>query len=71
MCQALGLATRGGKDNLFFFLKTTFCMILFFFFFAKPHSHMEILVPRPGMEPVSPAMEAQSPKHWTIRESPV
>ena len=27
-----------------------------------------ILVPPPGTEPVPPAVEAQSPNHWTIRE---
>ena len=28
------------------------------------------LVPWPGMEPVPPAVESQSPKHWTAREFP-
>ena len=27
-----------------------------------------ILVPRPGIEPVSPALEAQNLNHWTISE---
>ena len=27
-----------------------------------------ILVPRAGIEPVLPAVEAQSPNHWTVRE---
>ena len=27
-----------------------------------------IVVPRPGIEPVSPAMEGWSPNHWTARE---
>ena len=27
-----------------------------------------ILVPRPGIEPVLPAVEAWSPTHWTTRE---
>ena len=27
-----------------------------------------ILVPRPGIEPSPPAVEAQSPNHWTARE---
>ena len=30
-----------------------------------------ILVPRPGVEPVPPAVEAQSPNHWTAREFPL
>ena len=29
-----------------------------------------ILVPWPGIEPVAPAVEAQSPNHWTAREVP-
>ena len=29
------------------------------------------LVPHPGIEPTSPAVEAQSPNHWTTREFPV
>ena len=30
----------------------------------------EILVPRPGIEPMSPALEAQGLNHWTAREVP-
>ena len=30
-----------------------------------------ILVPQPGIEPMSPEVEAQSPKPWTSREFPV
>ena len=29
-----------------------------------------ISVPRPGIEPGPPAVEAQSPNHWTAREFP-
>ena len=29
-----------------------------------------ILVPPPGIEPVPPRVEAQSPNHWTTREVP-
>ena len=29
-----------------------------------------MLVPQPGNEPVSPALEAQSLNHWTAREVP-
>ena len=29
-----------------------------------------ILVPRPGIEPVPPMVEAQSPNHWTDRKVP-
>ena len=30
-----------------------------------------ILVPRPGIEPSPPALEAQSVNHWTAREVPI
>ena len=33
-----------------------------------PHVAREIFVPRPGIEPVSPALGAQSHNHWTTRE---
>ena len=39
------------------------------FFFFWPHS--ENLVPQPEIEPVLPAVEAQSLNHWTAREVPV
>ena len=29
-----------------------------------------ILVPQPGIEPMSPAFARQIPNHWTIREIP-
>ena len=29
-----------------------------------------LIVPRPGFEPVSLAVEAQSPNHWTARKFP-
>ena len=27
-----------------------------------------VLVPQPGIELVSPAVEAQGPNHWTVRK---
>ena len=41
----------------------------FFFFLATQHS-MRILVPRPGFEPVPPAVEGRSLNNWTTREFP-
>ena len=32
---------------------------------------MRDLSPQPGIEPVSPAVEVQSPNHWTAREFPL
>ena len=42
--------------------------ILFFFFFWPHGAACGILVPRPGIKPVPPALEAQSLNHWTARE---
>ena len=39
-----------------------------FFFFG--YSAGGILASSPGVEPVPPAVEAQSPNHWTARELP-
>ena len=60
--QANGLKEGGGKssyrkeeeDDLFW-----------------PHrTACGILVPRPGIEPVTPAVEVPSPNHWSTREVP-
>ena len=43
------------------------------FFFWLPHIACGTLVPWPGIEPISPALEALeawSPIHWTTREVP-
>ena len=48
------------------FRSTTF---FFFFFLAMPCSG--ILVPRPGIKPTPPALEAWSLNHWTAREAPI
>ena len=50
-------------------------LFLYFFNFLKtfffwPHA-CGILVPRPGIEPVSLALEARSLNHWTTREVPI
>ena len=41
-----------------------------FFFFLPCGTVCGILVPRPGIKPVSPALEAWSLKHWTTRDVP-
>ena len=38
--------------------------------FQHHSSKCRILIPRLGIEPVPPAVEAQSLKHWTIKEVP-
>ena len=40
----------------------------FFFFFLPRPAACGILVPRPGIEPAPPAVEAWSPNHQTARE---
>ena len=40
----------------------------FFFFFWPCHEACGILVPQPGTKLVPPALEAQSPNHWTSKE---
>ena len=44
---------------------------LFIYLFWPCHLAFDILVARPGIEPMPPAWEAQSPNHWTGREVPV
>ena len=41
-----------------------------FFFFGGEATAYGILIPQPGIEPMRPAMEAQTPNHWTTREVP-
>ena len=47
-------------------------IVFFFFFFAFWPYYVVcgILVPWPAIKPVSPAVVAQSPNHWTVREVP-
>ena len=44
--------------------------LYFFFFFWPCRAACGILVPGPGIEPMPPAVEAQSPNHWEAREVP-
>ena len=47
---------------------TDLFLCFFFFFFWPCHLACGILVPRPGIKPVAPAVEARSPNHWTTTE---
>ena len=51
-----------------FFKKNPF-MYLFFYFWLH-HAACGILIPRPGTEPMPPAVEVRSLNHWTTREVP-
>ena len=42
--------------------------IFFFLIVWLHHMACGLSVSRPGMEPTPPALEAESPNHWTARE---
>ena len=44
--------------------------VLFFFFFLLHYAACGILVPQPGIKPMSAAMGAQSLNHLSTREVP-
>ena len=46
------------------------CHRTFFFFFLPCLTTCGILVPRPGIEPMPPEVEARSLNHWFTREVP-
>ena len=46
----------------------SFLTIFSFLFFWPHHMAYGILVPKPRMEPIHPAMETQSLNHWAVRE---
>ena len=52
----------------FVYLFVCFWIFLFFSFFCATLQGIGILVPQPGIEPMPPEVEAQSPSHWTARE---
>ena len=59
-----------GFKNIYLLMtneKSALLKCLFFFFFAVPCG---ILVPRPGIAPKPPALEARSLSHWTTKEIP-
>lgn len=45
-------------------------VIFFLLHFLAMLRACEILVPHPGIELMLPALEAQSPNHWTAKEVP-
>ena len=47
-----------------------FFIIIIILIFWPCHVAWGILVPRPGIEPVPSALEAQNLNHWTIKEIP-
>ena len=55
--------------SLFLRLKILLFFLSFFFFWSY-YVTCGTLVPWPGIKPVSPAVDAQSPNHWPTREVP-
>ena len=53
---------------MIFLIKEIFLFSFSFFFLAPPCAACSILVPQPGIEPVPPVVEVQSPNHWTARD---
>ena len=51
-------------------LTVVFLLSFFFFFFWLRYAACGILVPRPGIEPMAPAVEAWTLNHWTAKEVP-
>lgn len=54
--------------GFFFFFFSSFKKI--FFFFWLPHSACRLLVPQTVVEPMPPAVDMQSPNHWSAQEFP-
>ena len=48
-----------------------FVVVVVCFAFQPHHVACGILIPWPGIEPVTPALEAQNLNHWTIKEVPL
>ena len=64
MCRHLR-ETRVSKGVLYVAL-----ICCWFFFFWLSYAASRILVPWPGIEPGPPAVDMQSPNHWTAKEIP-
>ena len=59
--------------NIIVYLKFKLNWLRSIFCFLAPPLGLRgrILVPRPGIEPMPPAVEAETPNHWTAREFPM
>ena len=67
----LGPLEQFNKYQGFFFFLILGKLFLYFFIYLRLFpSKYKILVPQPGIEPVTPAVEGQSLNHWTAREVP-
>ena len=53
---------------IWFWITDTFNQACFYFIYLFGHTGCGILVPWPGIEPMSPTLEANIFNHWTTRE---
>ena len=62
--QSMGLQRVGHDWATSLYFKSSY------YYFWPHHTAYGILVSWPGIKPVPPALEAQSPSHWTTKEVP-
>ena len=60
-----------GPSFFFFFKEITSYLTVYCLKFFLGHTVRYVELPQPGIEPVPPAVEAQSLNHWTTREVPI
>ena len=69
MGVSIGNVGSGAGATAFFLISSSHCFIflfiLFHLFIWSCHVACRTLVPQPGIKPKPPAVEAQSPNHWT------
>ena len=51
--------------------KHIYVILIYFILLWPHHTTCRLQAPQPGMELVSPVVEAQSPKYWTTWEFPL
>ena len=66
------LPIRWSLFNLLLISSASFSLFIYIYLFIYwlHCTAYGILIPQPGIEPVSPTVEAWSPNHWTAREVP-
>ena len=56
-------------DPPFFFFFNNLLKVFLFYLFRSYHAACGILIPRPGIKPVPPAVKAQTLNHWSTGEA--
>ena len=69
---AYSVSYAGNQENVDFVTHSVqvHTQPVLFFFFLPHREACGFLLPCPGIKPMSPAVEAWSPNHWTAREVP-